>query len=132
MQTCLIPPDSQGFNVLAGNSSVSILLDGGGPRVRQDQLNVVSRIGCQWTCNPEDFNYMMAFYRTGTSYGTVPFQIELVGIDSSTPAMYVAQVVAGTWKLASQEGLEYTLQTQLWVMPLNDTSNDAAILAAYA
>lgn len=133
LYTCGIPPDSDGFNVLAGNSSISILLDGGGPRIRADQLGVVSRVSCQWSVDAKHFDYMMAFYRTGTKNGTQPFLISLVGVDSSIPTMYQAWIVGGTFKpVTKQEGLEYVVQAQLWVMPTTySVANDMTLLNRY-
>lgn len=133
MYTLGLLPDQSGFNVQAGDTNIAVKLDGGAPRVRADQQGAVSTVNCKWTLTAAQFDYMMAFYRTGTNNGASPFQISLCGIDASEYATYTAQFVPGTFKpVSQQEGLTYVVEAQLWVAPLNNTANDATLLAAGA
>jgi hypothetical protein len=128
-----IAPDSNGYTAVAGNSNVAIQLDGGAPRVRADKVGMVSVVDVQWSLNPTTFDYMCAFFRTGTNSGASPFQIELVGIDGSTPALYTAQFVPGTFQLKSQSGLTYVIGAQLWVAPQPyDPNEDYQLLGLYS
>jgi hypothetical protein len=132
MDTLKRAPDSTGYSVTEGDTNVFIDLLGGDPRVRADLLGAVKRVPCQWTLKPYDFIYMMAFYRTSTGFGSLPFLIPLLGIDDMTPRNYTARIVPGTWKpIASIAGLTIVLTCDLWVTPTNDTTNDATIIASY-
>ncbi len=124
-------PDSQGYQVQDGTTAIANTLDGGGPRVRADILGAVKTVNCQWTVGPQNFDFMIAFHRTTLNYGANPFNIDLLGIDKSGQGTYQAWIVPGSWlPTSSQSGLTYVIKTQLWVVPINDTTNDAAIIAA--
>lgn len=116
-----LSPDSTGFTVLDGNTNVAIQLDGGDPRVRADQLGAASLVTGQWTLGPEDYDTLRAFYRTGTFFGSMPFLIDLVGVDGSELTTYVARFVPGTFKLLSQSGLTYIQGASMWVTPTIST-----------
>lgn len=126
-----IPPTSSGFATVDGDSTVSIQLDGGGPRVRKDQLNVVTRVSAAFVMTPEDYTYFRAFYRTSMKNGSQPFTIPLLGIDDSNWALYSAQMVGGTLKWPSNQGATLTVTMDMWVMPNNVTTGDAAIISAF-
>jgi hypothetical protein len=126
MYTFKIPPDAEGYVVDDGNAAVAIQLDGGDPRVRGDKVGAVAVVTCQWTVGPADADYIRAFYRTGAGAngvpGVAPFNISLVGIDSTTPQTYIARFVPGTFGLRSQSGLTYVYSAQLWVRPIPPTT----------
>jgi hypothetical protein len=131
MYTLNMPPDNNGYKALPGNGVVANQLDGGGPRVRADQLGIVSTVNVQWTLDPLGFDTINAFFRTGSARASQPFQITLVGIDSSTPALYTVWFVPGTFGLLSNVGLTYVVGAQLWVAP-NPTNpdNDLQLMGA--
>jgi hypothetical protein len=124
-------PDSEGYEVVDGATVVATILDGGAPRMRLDQLGAVKLVSCQFTCNPNEYDAMMAFYRTGTNWGASPFQISLPGIDNQQANQYTAQVVPNSFKLKSQSGLTYILAMQLYVMPnLPDPNDDLQLMGS--
>lgn len=135
-----IPPDANGYRAIPGNSVVAIQLDGGGPRMRADQLGIVSTVDVQWTLDPDAYNYMLAFFRSGAGAngvpGCLPFLCPLVGIDnalSDTPQLYTCWFVPQTFGLKSQSGLTYIVGAQLWVVPnLPDPADDLQLLAEYS
>lgn len=132
LQTLGLTPDREGFQVDEGNTNTFVQLDGGGPRVRADQQGAVKLVNCQWTLNPAQFDYMMAFYRTGTANGASPFNISLCGIDNAEVSVYQAQFVPGTFQpLAEQSGLAYLVKAQMfvWPLPVNATADNALIAA---
>lgn len=132
MDTFKILPDSDSFTVIEGETNVFIQLDGGDPRVDKDQLGAPKLVTCQWTLDEAGFDYAMAFYRKSTDFGALPFLLELVGIDGSTPNTYTCRIVPGSWKPVNQQkGLAYWVTCSLWVTAINDTSGDAALIAAY-
>jgi hypothetical protein len=137
LMTLGIPPDANGYKAVPGNAVVSVDLDGGDPRVRGDKVGIVSTVDVQWTVGTDDFDYLMAFFRTGAGAngvpGCLPFFVDLVGIDSSQSQTYTAKFVPGTFGLKSQSGLTYIVGAQLWVFP-NPPSNadDLETLARYS
>lgn len=128
-----IPVDRQGYTVDEGDTNVAIQLDGGAPRVRGDKLGAVKTVHCQWTVDQGDYDYLEAFYRTATGNGALPFNISLVGIDSSTPNTYVAYFVPNTKRLLNQSGLTYVLGADLWVVPNQiDPNADLQLIGEYS
>ena len=134
MATLGLLPDSDGYAVADGLMANAVMLDGGAPRVRLDQLGAVKTVDCQWTLSTDDYDYLMAFYRTGAGNASLPFLINLPGIDDSDiTSTYTAYFVPGSLKLATQQGLTYVMKAQLWVIPNPiDTSNDQQLMARYA
>ena len=133
LYTLGLPVDRQGFSVEEGDTNVAIQLNGGAPRVRADQLGAVKTVHCQWILNQNDYDYLEAFYRTATNFGANPFNISLIGIDSSTAAIYVAWFVPQTKRLVSQSGLTYVISADLWVLPNRiDSNDDLQLLGEYS
>lgn len=117
-----ISPETTGYASEAGDTVLAVQLAGGAPRLRLDQLGAAYRVDVQWTVGPSDYNYLCAFYQYGTVNGSLPFQIDLLGIDGSAVQTYMAYFVPGSWKLAATAGLTYTQSAQLWAMPLDPTN----------
>lgn len=134
MYTLRIAPDADGYVVDDGDANVAIQLDGGDPRSRGDKIGAIATVTVQWTVGPSDADYLRAFYRNGAGAdgvpGSLPFNISLVGIDSTTPQTYVARFVPRTFGLRSQSGLTYVYAAQLWVKPIPPSAaTDLATIA---
>jgi hypothetical protein len=129
MMKCMVSPSQAGYSAQPGNEAIAVQLDGGAPRVRADQLGGAYLITVQWTIGPEDFDYLMAFYRTGTKKASLPFTIDLL-LDSAEITEYTAYIVPGSWKFSGKQGLTYTIDAQLTVLPLPvDEVGDNLLLA---
>lgn len=127
---CKLQPDSTNYDAISNAASVSVQLDGGASRFRKDQLGAAVVVDAQWSLGPDDYNWIMAFYRTGTDQGADAFTIDLVW-DKADVATYTAHFVPGTFSLASQIGLTYVVKAQLEIIPLPvDTDADNTILAS--
>jgi hypothetical protein len=127
-----LPVDARNYTGVFGSPVISTQLDGGAPRIRQDKLGSVHIIDVAWFVGPDDYKYLMAFYRTGTSQGALPFTIDLV-IDDSVPQEYTATFVPQSFKLESVEGLTFTVRAQLAVLPTTaDAAADQLIISARA
>ena len=128
MPTLHLLPDSNGYALRPGKQVIVNQLDGGAPRIRLDQLGAVGICTVKWTLGAADYAYIMAFFRTGVIYGSLPFQIELI-FDDNDPELYTVQFVEDTFQLASQQGLEYVVGASLYVTPnaINIASDDSLI-----
>lgn len=130
MIKCLIPAEQDNYSAMpSATAAIAIELDGGAPRVRRDKLGSAYTITVQWSVGPDDFNYLMAFWRTGTAEGSLPFLIDLL-IDEAETGEYQATFVPGTFKLYSKSGLTYVLQASLSVIPNAIVEADDQILLA--
>jgi hypothetical protein len=109
-------PQSSGYAAAHGKQVVSTELDGGAARYRLDVLGMTAKVNVQFQLSDVGYNYLMAFYRTKVSYGSLPFQIQLL-LDSSTLTWYTATFIPGSLQLAQQEGLVYIVRGQLEVVP---------------
>lgn len=126
----LLPPDQESYVFTPSASSVATQLDGGASRFRADQLGASIIFTCQWTLSKANFNYIMAFYRTGITYGADPFTIGLI-LDSGDLQNYTAHFMPGTFNLISQQGSTYVVGGTLEVIPnAAYASGDAAIITA--
>jgi hypothetical protein len=126
---CKYPPDQNGYKHSQSPTVVSVQLDGGASRTRLDKLGAVYRVPVQWTGDNNMYDYMMAFYRTATAFGSLTFTIDLM-IDSSNMTEYVAKFVPESFQLSSQSGFTFIVAAELEVIPIptNQTA-DLALLA---
>lgn len=129
----LLRPGKGSYSVDFPKESHRVELDGGPGRYRRDILNGSFMVDCQWVLTPTQYDYAMAFYRTQTQRGSLPFEIYLI-VDDSVLGERTAYFVPGTLKLVSQEGFAQTISATLEVLHLfnpDEASDDAAIISAY-
>lgn len=129
----LIPPEGTSYSVQPGVETLATKLDGGASRFRRDILDAASTVDCNWILDPQEYNYLAAFYRTGAGRGALPFHVELI-IDTSLPQTYSAHFIPGTFQLTQQRGHAYFVAAQLEVVPLrvlDRSATDDAIMDAY-
>lgn len=129
----LIPPDSSSYAVDFGEEATRVQLDGGVGRYRADILNAAPKVNCSWIMTAEQYTYAMAFYRTQTKRGSLPFQISLI-IDDADLGERTVYFIPGSFKLSGQRGATYFLEGTLEVVPVineDETTEDTAIITAY-
>lgn len=114
LTTLLLVPD-QGYQVDPGLEAFQGKALFGRPRVRSGLQNELYSVQVQWTCSAARWEYLRAFYRTTTKYGSLPFQISLY-IEDATQAVYKAYFVPGTFKLTKVRGTTHTAVATLDVM----------------
>lgn len=126
-------PDSSSYGVQFGKEVERAQLDGGAGRYRKDIFNASFMIPVIWICDPEEYTYLMAFYRTATKRGSLSFTVDLI-IDSSELTEYEVHIVPETFGLTSQRGHTYivgaTLEAKQPVNP-SETGDDNDIIDAY-
>jgi hypothetical protein len=121
-------PDQDSYQIKENKSVLSVQLDGGQPRRRRDQLNMVVEVEIGFTCTPIEYQYLRAFYNV-TGKGADSFLIDLI-LDEADLVEYVANFKPGTWRLSKVNGLTYEVRTTIEVQP-NDGLDYAAIVDAY-
>jgi hypothetical protein len=117
LYTLEIPPDQQGYQVTRGNTVVATTLDGGGPRMRKDQLAAAHIVQVQWTVGPNGYRYLNAFYRLATQEGSLPFEINLI-IDHPELETYKAYFVPNTFSMQELRAMVYVFAAQLICLPI--------------
>lgn len=128
----ILPPDQASYGVSYGNELVAVALDGGAMRVRRDKVDVPHLVDVQWSLDEADYVYLMAFYRSATNYGALPFLIDLL-IDGAVLIEYTCKLIPGSLQLAEQRGLLYVVTAQLEVQtnPDVDLDYDAGLVVIY-
>jgi hypothetical protein len=123
--------DRDGYTFKYGPASLAIQLEGGGSRFRTDLDGMATSIDIQWKTDPAGYDYLMAFYRTTTKNGALPFLIDLI-LHTKTVSEYTAHFVPGTLGLVSQAGLSYIVSATLEVVGnVPDATTDQAIIDAF-
>jgi hypothetical protein len=107
-------------------------LGGGRSRFRLDLIGAPATVSVQWVCNPVQAQYLLAFIRSATATGPLPFLVDLI-LDDPMPAEYQAQLLPGTFGLGGTQGLSYTYRAQLEVVPMPPNPDaDQSYLAIYS
>lgn len=129
---CLVVPEFSGYAEKDGTTTISTQLEGGAPKYRADVGNASANVDVTWIVNGFSYQYLRAFYNTGTSSGSLPFTIQLY-LDKSTLTNHLAYFVPGTFSVSSIEaGPWFTVSASLNVTPINPVSAaDVIILNSY-
>lgn len=131
MYHCNIPPDQDSYTVIDGKSVVSTKLGGGLSRVRTDIVNAASVVSINWTVDQRGFEYLRAFYNTGTNKGGLPFTIDLY-MDRVALTRHKAYFVPESFQLSSQKGLQFVVSAQIEAQPLPvDGGYEGSLLIFY-
>lgn len=121
----LVRPESDSYSLTFAQEAIRTELDGGVGRYRLDKLNGAKMIDVVWKCDPDQYTYLMAFYRQQMRYGSEPFEMSLVVEEASTEVECTCHLIPGTLKLSSQSGLAYTVSASLEVeTPFNEDQGD--------
>lgn len=125
MLKCKLVPDERGYQIKEMETAITTELKGGRPRVRRDLLNADTIAEVQFTCSPEEYQYLRAFYNQ-LNLGADAFLIDLM-LETSSLREYVATFEPGTWKLSRVTGHRFEVRVRLNVQK-NDTGLDYAQL----
>lgn len=112
----LLQPERNGYSVTFATEAIDVQLEGGLSRTRQDILHGAHKISVNFICNPEEYTYLMAFYRSISGRGSQAFEIDLF-VEEAGIQECSAKFVPGSVSLAEQSGLSYTVNAQLEVVP---------------
>ena len=127
----ILVPEESGYAVTPPSTTLRVALDGGAGRYRLDVLNGTFLVDVNYQCDLNSYDYLLAFYRTVSGHGTIPFQTNLI-LDTAGINTYTAQFIPNSIKLISIQGYTYTVSAQLevWAMP-DDTAYDTAVTEVY-
>jgi len=130
IQKLIIPPDRDGYSFTDGTQILSVKLDGGASKYRQDILDAASNFNVSWTCDPDEYNYLRAFYKKVVNYGALPFLIDLYYDNPFELTEHTAHIVPGTFGLKSQSGLKFIVSATIEVDQIDMDQNniDSAML----
>jgi len=129
----LLIPESAGYAVDRGQEVLSVKLDGGASRMRKDIIGAAFDVNVAWKLDPEQYDYLNAFFRTATARGSLPFTIDLV-LDKTEYQTVTARFVPKTLKLTGQQGLSYFMSATLEVeAPINltEAADDTTTIDEY-
>lgn len=124
MSKLLVNPTLAGFGVGFGENVIRTKLDGGAGRYRLDKIGATHEARVQWVLEAQGFNYLMAFYRTEIDYGSLPFTIDLKGVDGAALGTYTARLVPGSLNLGANMGSLLRVDATLELTPA--TVNESA------
>lgn len=125
MPKLLLCPLRAGYAAQQKTGVLQVELDGGASRFRRDILHGPFIAEVMWSCDAGQYEYLCAFYRTATKYGSLPFDIDLK-LDSSDVAEYRAQFVPGTFRLSQFTAARYRVEATLEVLKPYDPSEESA------
>lgn len=125
-------PDQQAYRATPPPESVlEAQLSGGRPFQRRGILNGNWSVAVQFSCDRKEYDLLCGFYSLWES-NPRPFKINLI-LNESKLQEYVATFNAGSFSLASQRGLSYTVTATLSVRPnkiyISDNLNVARAVA---
>jgi hypothetical protein len=125
-----LPPDQNGYRADWGQTGIATKLDGGASRFRADQLGAAFTVAVQWTMSRQNYEYLLAFYRTTLNLGANAFTIDLI-LDQGIPTTYTCHILPGTLSLTQQLGETYIVSATLEAdYDPSYALDDATILAA--
>jgi hypothetical protein len=129
MTKLLVTPTIANFSAQLGQNTVATKLDGGASRVRLDKIGAAHDVPVQWVLQAKGYDYLMAFYRTEIDYGSLPFTVDMAGVDAAALTTYTARFM--TPPTSVYLGGVYQVSATLEVTPqaVNESADQALITA---
>jgi len=110
------PPDQDGYQYQPGKTFVEVELEGGLPFLRTVVLGKVHYVTCKFSCNPQQYQRLMAFFRERIEGHTKVFIMNLL-IDTPAILPYRCQITGDPPALVSNQGQLHIVQAKLAVLP---------------
>lgn len=122
-------PTQSGYSTSEREEAVLMQpLQGGPARYRRDMLDATSMAKVRWSLRKARYDQLMAFYRTATVRGSLPFEVDLI-LDGPGLTRHEAYFVPGSLRLDGIDGGKYVVVADLEVYPADvDEAVDAAIV----
>lgn len=130
MYKIAINPDAANYTTKDGKEVVAVQLDGGAGRYRRDIIGATSLVTAQWTVDAYGFQYLRAFFNTGTKKGSLPFKADLLLDQGGVLTEHICYFVPETFSLSQQQGNGYIVVANLEVKPLpvDEVADDGILL----
>lgn len=123
-------PDQQGYQVQDSSAHVQTKLGGGMSRIRKDYLNAPVLVDLQWTCDPQEYNYLQTFWRIQQD-GTEPFLMDLI-IHSNEILEHECKFVPDTFRFTGITGERFVVKAKLEVVPpIPDDAMDEGVVTTF-
>lgn len=122
MRKLKLIPTNTSYSVSLADGNVSNKLKGGRSRVRKQSIGDVNVVSVSFVLDPDQYQYLMAFYRVVIDKGALPFLMDMITEDSRLVTHKVTMIPA-SFNLGSQQGLAYTVNFQVEAEPL-DSNGD--------
>ena len=128
-----VQPESSSYNLNFGQEALRTELEGGLGRYRQDIVGASTKLqGIQFRCDPEQYEYLLAFWRNETKRGAEPFEMDLY-LDNADLVECVCHFMSPI-TLSQQSGLTFVVSADIEVTRAFDpdeATDDVATIAAY-
>ncbi len=116
MKTLQLEVDSSGYTIEVVRDSQSARLDGAASRFGNSVQNGVVIATIQFILTEAEYTYLRQFYRYAVTHTSEPFLLDLI-IGEPHLTEHECFFVPGSLQLVAQEGLAYTVTTQLEAKP---------------
>lgn len=117
-------PDENGYAVSENQTALlEVVLDGGSPRTRLDELGGTRTVTVQWSGRPKRWKEINDFFKQNMSRNYEPFFIFLI-IDTAEYAEYIVNLVPNSIKSSTPSGLTWVIEATLEVQPRSDEVSD--------
>lgn len=126
MDKVTLSPDQDGYSFKDGVEVLRTQLSSGAGRFTRGILNAAIPLNVQWTCDADEYDYLMNAYRTHVSEGHAPFPIDLI-IDDVVFTEHQVRIMPGTFGLSRHQGLCYVVKATLEVEPEAKTPFEGTI-----
>jgi hypothetical protein len=128
MSKLLLDPAQGSYSARHGPETIAVALAGGRSRYRRDQLGAAAMAQVEWFLAADQYDYLMAFYRSRAAHGSSPFTLDAI-LDSAPLQEYTAYFVPGTLELSAIQGSVYIVAAQLEVIPkVEDATRDLGLV----
>lgn len=116
MRKLILPPDEDKFQLVPGNVNLSTGREQGRMRVRH-LLNGTPHVATlQWNVVGSEFDYLRAFWRTGTKFGALPFLIDLP-VNNYRLIEHKAMFVQDSFAFAGVNPIQFNVTAKALVVP---------------
>lgn len=117
MRKLVLSPEQPEFTFTLPLTALSNSGDAPAIALRRNFRNMARLVNVSWIAVGIEFDYLRAFYRTGTGFGALPFLIDLP-TDGNAAVEHKA-FFASPIKFSGQTGTLFNLTAQLYASPHN-------------
>jgi len=109
-------PERSGYSANQADGVISVELDGGASRRRQDVIGKASNVSVQWRLTYKEYDYFRAFLQLISKNASKSFRMGLI-LDSPDVTEYTCKFVPDSVSVSDPSGAHYIVTAQLEVLP---------------
>lgn len=122
---------SSGYGVAFGDNNVATKLNGGKSRVRRKAINTTHDVSVSFLLDKRQYEYLMAFYRTVTQRGALPFMMDII-TDNGIIQTHKVLIKQNTFKLNQVQGEAFFVGMTVEAEPTTQKAdNDNVVIDSY-